>query len=63
MTLITGERDEKFRALAEEMREAATERAARDHPEHRARRRSSRTRKAVAQAIYQSGSPSSSASA
>ena len=62
VTLITGERDEKFHALAEAMRQRlpnathvvisdAGHAAQLEHPDR------------VAQAIYQSGSPSSSASA
>ncbi len=64
VTLITGERDEKFRALAEDMAQRLPNAHARDDPGHGHTRRSSRTRDAVAAVrIYQSGSPSSSASA
>jgi pimeloyl-ACP methyl ester carboxylesterase len=62
VTLIVGERDEKFRAIAERMRErlpdarVVTVPGAGHAPQLGAP-------EAVAEAIYQSGSPSSSASA
>jgi 2-succinyl-6-hydroxy-2,4-cyclohexadiene-1-carboxylate synthase len=62
VTLITGERDEKFRALAERMQQRLPNATHVEIPDagHAAQLEDPH---AVAQAIYQSGSPSSSASA